>query len=131
MLSKERNKEAAEEFFKETLDNDHVSPPRVIGVDKNAAYPPAFDSIKKAKLIPKNCELRQVKYLNNIIEQDHRSPKRKIRHSQWFQRFETAQATISRYESMYMIHKNQVEGIGSKDFLAQKKFIEEVFGIAA
>lgn len=131
MLSKERDKEAAEEFFKETLENDHVTSPRVIGVDKNAAYPPAFDSIKESKLIPKDCELRQVKYLNNIIEQDHRFPKRKIRHSQWFQSFETAQVTIDGYESMHMIHKNQVEGIDSKDFLVQKKFIENIFGIAA
>ena len=44
---------------------------------------------------------------------------------------ETAQATISGYESMHMIHKSQVEGLEGKDFLSQKIFIEILFGIAA
>ena len=131
MLSDKRNKQAAEAFFKEALSNDHVAPPRVIGVDKNAAYPPAFETLKELNLIPEEAELRQVKYLNNIIEQDHRFPKRKIRYSCWFQKFETAQATISGYESMHMLHKNQVDAVGGKDFLSQKIFIESLFEIAA
>lgn len=131
MFSENRNKEAAEKFFKQTLANDHCTPPRVVGVDKNAAYPPAFEAIKKSGSIPEAAELRQVKYLNNVIEQDHRFSKRRIRYSQWLQTFETAKATISGYESMHMIRKNQVKGIGGKGFLIQKKFIEELFGVAA
>lgn len=42
-----------------------------------------------------------------------------------------AEATISGYESMHMILKGQVEGIGRKDVLSQKKFIEDLFGVAA
>ncbi|MEM7175960.1 MAG: DDE-type integrase/transposase/recombinase [Chlamydiota bacterium] len=120
-----------QKFFKQTLANDHCTPPRVVGVDKNAAYPPAFEAIKKSGSIPEATELRQVKYLNNVIEQDHRFSKRRIRYSQWLQTFETAKATISGYESMHMIRKNQVKGIGGKGFLIQKKFIEELFGVAA
>ena len=131
MLSKKRNKEAAEEFFKQTLANDHCTSPRVAGVDKNAAYPPAFEAIKKSELISKEADLRQVKYLNNIIEQDHRFSKKRICYSQWLQTFETAQATISGYESMHMIRKSQVKDVGGKDFLVQKKFIEKLFGLAA
>ncbi|MEM7175412.1 MAG: DDE-type integrase/transposase/recombinase [Chlamydiota bacterium] len=79
MFSENRNKEAAEKFFKQTLANDHCTSPRVVGVDKNAAYPPAFEAIKKAGSIPEAAELRQVKYLNDVIEQDHRFSKRRIR----------------------------------------------------
>jgi IS6 family transposase len=46
--------------------------PRVITVDKNAAYPKAIADLKAAGVLPEHVELRQVKYLNNLIEQDHR-----------------------------------------------------------
>ena len=82
-------------------------------------------------MVPEATELRQVKYLNNVIEQDHRFSKRRIVYSQWLQTFETAEATISGYESMHMIRKGQVEGVGKKDIVAQKKFINDLFGIAA
>jgi IS6 family transposase len=49
---------------------------REITVDKNPTYPPAIDKLKNDKILPKNVGLRQIKYLNNIIEQDHRSIKR-------------------------------------------------------
>ncbi|BCL78804.1 hypothetical protein ccbrp13_12690 [Ktedonobacteria bacterium brp13] len=46
--------------------------PRVINVDKNVAYPKAIAELKGAGVLPEHVELRQVKYLNNLIEQDHR-----------------------------------------------------------
>jgi len=49
---------------------------RVITVDKNPAYPPAKDKLKNEKILPKNIEIRQNKYLINTIEQAHRSIKR-------------------------------------------------------
>jgi len=131
MLSEKRNQEAAEKFFKQLLSNNHCLVPRVMNFDKNAAYPPAFKTIKDNGLVPEATELRQVKYLNNIVEQDHRFSKRRIVYSQWLQTFETAEATISGYESMHMIRKGQVEGVGKKDIVAQKKFINDLFGIAA
>jgi transposase-like protein len=54
--------------------------PRVINVDKNAAYPRAIADLKAAGILPKSVELRQVKYLNNLIEQDHRFIKRLVKH---------------------------------------------------
>jgi len=131
MLSKKRNQEAAEIFFKQVLSNDHCSSPRVMSVDKNAAYPSAFKTIKDNGLIPEETKFRQVKYLNNIIEQDHRFSKRRIMYSQWLQTFKTAQATISGYESIHMIRKGQINGVERKDIVAQKKFIDDLFGIAA
>ena len=131
MLSEKRDKRAAEKFFRQVLSNDHCTAPRVVGVDKNAAYPPAFKSIKDEGLFEEECELRRIKYLNNIIEQDHRFSKKRIMYSQWLQTFRTAEATISGYESMNMIRKGQIDGIGREDALAQKKFIEYLFEVAA
>jgi transposase, IS6 family len=51
----------------------HTVPPRVITVDKNAAYPKAFQEPKGEGILPQDGELRRVKYLNNIVEQDHRA----------------------------------------------------------
>jgi transposase, IS6 family len=76
MLSAKRDKASAIRFFKKILYAQHTDIPRVINVDKNAAYPPAMEDLKEAKLLPIETELRQVKYLNNRIEQDHRFIKR-------------------------------------------------------
>jgi transposase-like protein len=45
--------------------------PRVITVDKNPAYPVAIHELKNEKKLSKSVEIRQFRYLNNIIEQDH------------------------------------------------------------
>jgi transposase-like protein len=48
-------------------------------LDKHAAYPKAFNELKAEGHLPESCELRQVKYRGNLIEQDHRFIKR-LRH---------------------------------------------------
>jgi transposase-like protein len=53
--------------------------PRVINVDQNAAYIGAVRELKAAGLLPDYCERRPVKYLNNIVEQDHRFIKRRVK----------------------------------------------------
>ena len=52
--------------------NPTPSVPRVINVDKHAAFPKAFAELKAAGILAEGVELRQVKYLNNLVEQDHR-----------------------------------------------------------
>jgi transposase-like protein len=59
---------SAERFFRKAMNAAHNQSPRVINVDKNAAYPKAIDSLKADKTRPPPSELRPVKYLNNIIE---------------------------------------------------------------
>ena len=59
LLSPRRDAEAAKRFFLKTLTATHTSEPRVINVDKNAAYPKAFAELKAAGRIPEVCELRQ------------------------------------------------------------------------
>jgi transposase, IS6 family len=73
MLSAKLDRKAAKRFFKKALSSNHNQIPREITVDKNPAYPPAIDKLKNDKILPKNIDIRQIKYLNNIVEQDHRS----------------------------------------------------------
>ena len=63
-----RDKKAAKRFLKKALSSNHNQIPKVITVDKNAAYPLAIAELKNDKILPKNVGIRQIKYLNNIIE---------------------------------------------------------------
>ncbi len=96
MLSAKRDHKAAKRFLKKGLKARHNKQPRVINVDKNAAYPIAFEELKQEGLLSHECELRQKKYLNNIIEQDHRFPKKLAKYKSYFQYFHTAWRTRSR-----------------------------------
>ncbi len=115
LLSPTRDAEAAKRFFLKTLHSSACSStqarpvqeqvaqppvsadlkasrstPRVINVDKNAAYPKAIADLKASGTLPEAVELRQVKYLNNLIEQDHRFIKRLVKPGMGFFSFETA-----------------------------------------
>jgi transposase-like protein len=103
----------------------------VINVDKNAAYPKAEASLKATGLLPEQVELRQVKYLKNLIEQDHRFIKRLVKPGLGFFSVETAGRTLQGYEVMHMIRKGQVHGVGKGDMKDQVTFIASLFGVAA
>lgn len=107
------------------------SVPRVITVDKNAAYPKAIAHLKAAGILPASVELRQVKYLNNLIEQDHRFIKRLTEPGMGFFSFETAWRTLQGYEMMNMMRKGQVRGVSTGDIRRQITFIAHLFGVAA
>jgi transposase-like protein len=104
-LSATRDTRAAKHFFEKTLDAHHTVIPRVITVDKNAAYPKAFRELKEEGSLPPSCALRQSKYLNNLIEQDHRFIKRLVKLGLGFFSFETTSRTLQEYEIMNMIRK--------------------------
>ncbi len=74
--------------------------------------------------------MRQVKYLNNLVEQDHRVIKKITNAGLGYKSFHTAWRTIRGIEIMRMIYKGQVEGVGKNDVLGQKKFVESLFVIA-
>lgn len=130
LLSTKRDGKAAARFFRKVLKAKHTQTPRVITVDKNAAYPVAMDELKEDQTLKAETELRQIKYLNNIIEQDHRNIKRITKPMMGFQSFNTARRTLQGIEAMNMIRKGQVNGIDQGDSVSQAKFIEEIFGIA-
>jgi transposase, IS6 family len=79
MLSEKRDISAAKWFFKKLMRADHRRLPFTIGTDKHASYPEAFATSVKEKVLPSDCKLRRVKYLNNVIEQDHRAVRRRWR----------------------------------------------------
>jgi len=64
----------------------------VINVDKNAADPKAVDELKAKKELSAPVELRQNKYLNNLVEQDHRAIKRLFKPGMGFKSFNPALA---------------------------------------
>jgi IS6 family transposase len=131
LLSPTRDGEAAQRFFVKTLAAPHTREPRVINVDKNAAYPKAFNDLKAAGLIADSCELRQVKYLNNLIEQDHRFIKRLTKPGMGFFSFETAWRTVQGFESMNILRKGQVQGVEKGDVRDQVALVAKLFGVAA
>jgi len=128
MLSTKRNKKAANRFFKKALNSNHNQIPRIIIVDKNPAYPPAIDKLKNSKLLSRNIGIRQIKYLNNVIEQDHRSIKRIINPMLGFQSFRSANKTLKRIEAMNMIKKGQVKNLNYSS-LNKVKYVNQLFGI--
>jgi IS6 family transposase len=73
----------------------HTANPRTITVDKNAAYPKAAAEMKKDGELWRRSRLRQLKYLNNIVEQDHQNVKRLTRPGLGFVGFWTARRTLA------------------------------------
>jgi transposase, IS6 family len=130
MLSAKRDARAAKRFFRKILKAASHSSPRVINVDKNPAYPPAVEQLKEEGTLPNRTQLRQCKYLNNLIEQDHRFIKRRVTLGLGFFRFNTAWRTIRGYESMNIIRKGQIAGIGRGEIQMQVRFVSNLFGIA-
>ncbi len=131
MLSAKRDISAAKRFFRKMMRADHRRLPLSISVDKNAAYPEAFTSSQDEKVLPHDCKLRRVKYLNNVIEQDHRFIKKKVRASQCFKSFHTAERTLEGVEAMPMMRKGQVKRLAGSDAMGQAKFVASLFKIAA
>jgi transposase-like protein len=81
--------------------------------------------------VPKDCKLRRVKYLNNVIEQDHRFIKKQVRSSQCFKRFHTAERTLEGIEAVNMMRKGQVKRLAGGDARGQAEFVASLFGVAA
>jgi transposase-like protein len=131
MLSAKRDTKAAKRFFRKMLKAPKHQSPRVINVDRNNAYPPAVEELKEEGVLAVTSQLRQCKYLNNIVEQDHRFIKRRINPGLGFFSFKTARRTIGGYEVMHMMRKGQVEGIGRGDIRGQVRFMESLFNVAA
>ena len=125
-LAAHRNQLAAMRFLKKLLGAAHTTTPRVINTDKNPSYGAAINAAKASEALSPETEHRDVKYLNNRVECDHRRPKRLIGHGLGFGSFRTAQQTISGYEAMNMVRKGQATprpGV----YLDEVKLIEGLF----
>ncbi len=128
LLTAKREALAAKRFFRKTLKALHTQTPRVITVDKNPAYPKAVKELKAAKKLPEIVKLRQIKYLNNIVEQDHRGIKRLVKPGMGFGSFNTARRTIRGYEIMNMMRKGQIQGVAKGAVKERVIFVNQIFG---
>ncbi len=131
LLRATRDRKAAIAFFRKTLGAAHTTPPRVVTVDKNPAYPVAFEAVRHEGLVRPRSNLRQCKYLNNIIEQDHRFIKRRTRPMLGFKLFTTAWRTLRGIEIMHALRKGQARWMAKGDVVGQTQLIHKVFGLAA
>lgn len=114
IFSKTRDHKATKRFFKKALQFFHVSKPRVVTVDKNPAYPIAIEQLKKEQRMLADIRIRRIKYLNNIIEQDQRFIKKRIRTMLGLKSFQSAKRVLAGLEAMRMIKKGQtLQGGGS------------------
>jgi IS6 family transposase len=131
MLSARRDVSAAKRFFKKLMRADHRRLSFTIGTDKHASYPEAFAASVKEKVLPSDCKLRRVKYLNNIIEQDHRAVKKRWREMQCFRTFHNAERALEGVEALHMVRKGQVKRLDGRGAVGQAKFVASPFGMAA
>lgn len=131
MLSAKRDVSAAKRFFKKLMRADHRRLPFTIGTDKHASYTEAIASSVKEIVLPTDRKLRRVKYLNNVIELDHRAVRRRWRAMQCFRSFHTAERALEGVEALPMMRKGQVKRLDGRDSVGQARFVESLFGASA
>jgi putative transposase len=117
LLTAKRDKAAAMRFFDKAMQTNGV--PAKVTMDKSGANKAAIDEIKASSGIP--IIVRQVKYLNNIVEQDHRAVKRVTKPMLNFKSFQSAKCVLAGIELMHMIRKGQLmlEGCNDMSFADQ------------
>ena len=118
-LSKNRDKSAAEAFFRKAI-GDNKLPEKVV-IDKGVANKAALDSlnVQLALLFLMPVLVRQIKYLNNIIKQDHRTIKKIINPMKGFKSFASAKATLAGIELHHMLRKGQYAEAANRAFYQQ------------
>jgi len=117
LLTANRDASAARRFFDKAMRHSEV--PSTVTMDKSGANKAALNQLNTEREIP--IKIRQVKYLNNIVEQDHRAVKRVTRPMLGFKSFRSAQAVLAGIELMHMIRKGQfmMEGRDGTSFADQ------------
>jgi transposase-like protein len=131
LLTAKRDAAAAKRFLLNAIAASGNAMPRVMNVDKNPAYPAAVEELKAEKTLPRRVRLRQCKYLNNIVEQDHRMVKKRVWLAKGYGAFRTAWRTLQGIEAVHMIRKGRVRWLAKDDSVGQALFINSLFSIAA
>ena len=121
LLRSKRDGVAAKAFFKKAF-KTHGRPEKII-VDKSGSNKCAVDYFNEGLEEEDQYEIRQVKYLNNIVEQDHRFIKKRIKPMLGFKNFQSAKETISGIENIRIIQKGQING-QKPNQLAFENFVE-------
>jgi transposase-like protein len=106
VLTKQRDKAAARRFLNKAIGRNGL--PEKITIDGSEANAAAIKSYNADH--GTSIDIRQTKYLNNIVEQDHRGIKRVTRPMLGFKSFEAAQSTLTGIQLMRMLRKRQLDG---------------------
>ncbi|AKK25004.1 IS6 family transposase [Pandoraea oxalativorans] len=104
LLCARRDTAAARRFFEKAIAGRGT--PKTVTVDKSGANRAALQALNSQREIP--IEIRQNKYLDNLVEQDHRAIKRRVRPMLGFQNFRGARIVLGGIETMHMIRKGQM-----------------------
>ena len=115
LLTAKRNTRVALRFLRQGIRNNGT--PVKINIDKSGANTAAIEASNKDS--GATIEIRQCKYLNNIVEQDHRRVKQKTRAALGFKAFYSAHATLQGVELIQMIRKGQVRPIPGGSYIEQ------------
>ena len=119
LLTERRDQEAARRFLKKAIHRHGV--PESITIDGSEANAAAIKRYNEE--FGTNIIIRQVKYLNNVVEQDHRSVKRVTRPMLGFKSFDAAQNTLAGIELMHMLKKRQMtDKEGAEGLTAAEQF---------
>ena len=108
LLTAKRDRKAALRFLCKAT-GQHGTPAKIT-IDQSGANTAAIESCNAAH--DTEVEIRQVKYLNNVVEQDHRAIKRQVRPMMGFKSFWSAAVTLAGIELMHMIRKGQLRAAG-------------------
>jgi len=131
LLTAKRDTAAAKRSLRKAIGASGSAMPRVMNGDKNPAYPAAVEALKTEAVIPNRFVLRQCKYLNNVIEQDHRTVKKRVWPAKGYGTFRSARWTLQGIETVNMIRKGRVRWLAKGDTAGQAHFIGELFGLSA
>jgi putative transposase len=107
LLTAKRDAAAALRFFRKAI--RHHGEPEGVTIDKSGANTAALATLNADKSDEETITVRQSKYLNNLVEQDHRNIKRRIRPMLGFKSFRRAQALLAGIELIHMIRKGQYQ----------------------
>jgi putative transposase len=117
MLSKHRDEETATRFFKTTIEN--IGWPGKVVIDKSGAKYAGLMNINTVLFLHElTCfiDILQVKYLNNVVEQDHRFIKKIPKPMMSFKAFHSASAILAGIELAHMIRKKQFKNTDVSDY---------------
>ncbi|EIE7938633.1 IS6 family transposase [Salmonella enterica] len=107
LLTTKRDAAAALRFFRKAI--RHHGEPEVVTIDKSRANTAALATLNTDNPAEESITVRQSKYLNNLVEQDHRNIKRRIRPILGFKSFRRAQTLLAGIELIHMIRKGQYQ----------------------
>lgn len=122
LLTAKRDKAAAMRFFDKAMQANNI--PEKVTIDKSGANKSAIDEINDAMDVP--MLIRQAKYLNNIVEQDHRAVKRITKPMLGFKSFQAGESILAGIELMHMIRKGQLMFGGTEE----TSFADQFYALA-